>query len=112
MQSFSQSLLFMAKYAWFFTAGFFGLAGLFNFFVWRLIYLVVFALGIWLTYKKVVGSYAKSFQVGLHSVTLPLLISTTLGVAGVYIPFPAWFILTHTLFTFYVLGRLEKQPQN
>ncbi|MFA5776621.1 MAG: DUF1189 family protein [Patescibacteria group bacterium] len=110
MQQLSQTLLFIAKYAGFFTAGFFALTGLFNFFVWRLIYLAVFALGLWLTYKSVTGSYSKAFQVSLHSITLPILINTTLGIAGVTIPFPGWFMIVHTIFTFYNLSRLEKNP--
>jgi len=110
MHQFSQTLLFIAQYAAPFTAGYFALTGLFNFFVWRLLYLAIFAFGLWLTYKSVVGTYSKAFQISLHSVTLSLLISTTLGITGIVIPFPGWFIIIHTVFTFYVLSRFEKHP--
>jgi hypothetical protein len=112
MQNLSETLSFVAKFAWLFTSGAFVLSGIFNFFVWRLIYLAAFSLGIWLMYKTSVGSYVKSLQINLHSITLPLLISTILGIGGIYIPFPGWFLLIHTVFTFYVLSRLEKSPKN
>lgn len=117
IQQFSQTFLFIAQYAYLFTAGFFALSGLFNFFVWRLIYLAIFTFGLRLTYiykriykhKSAVGTYSKAFQVSLHSVTLPILVGTTLGIVGISIPFPGWFIIVHTIFTFYILSRLDKR---
>ena len=109
VQQFSQTLLFIAQHANLFTAGFFSFSGLFNFFVWRLLYLAIFALGLQLTYKSAVGTYSKAFQVSLHSITLPLLITATLEVAGAAFSFSGWFIVVHTIFTFYILSRLEKR---
>ena len=112
MQQFSQALLFIARYAPIFTAAFFLLTGLFTFFVWRLIYLIIFALGIRLVYKGLTGSYSKAFQLSLHSATLPILLGTLLEVTTLVVPFSAWFILVHAFFTYYMLSRLEKNPQN
>ena len=115
MHQFSQTLVFIAHYACAFTAGYFALMGLVSFFIWRVLYLAVFAFGLRLIYKSTVGTYAKAFQMSLHSVTLPILISTTLEVASTVFPipaslFPGWFMVVHALFTFSVLGRLEKHP--
>lgn len=106
MQQLSQTLTFVAKNAAIFTSGFFIATGFFDFFIWRILYLAVFSLGLRLVYKSVIGTYPKAFQISMHSVTLPLLINTTLGVAGVVVPFPAWFLVVHTVFTFYVLSKL------
>lgn len=119
MHQFSQTLLFVAHYAIPFTAGYFVLTGLVSFFIWRFLYLVIFAFGLKLIYiykhKSTVVTYSKAFQVSLHSVTLPLLLSTVLEIASTVFPipvspFPGWFLVVHTLFTFYILSRLEKKP--
>lgn len=119
MHQFSQTLLLIAHYAIAVTAGYFALTGLVSFFVWRLLYIAIFAFGLKLVciykHKSTVGTYSKAFQVSLHSITLPVLISTTLEIAGTIFsipvnPFPGWFMIVHTIFTFYILSRLEKKP--
>lgn len=126
MQSLSQNLLFVAGNARLFTAGFFAISNLFDFFVVRLIYLAIFAFVLRLVYKSVLARYSQSFAISVYSVTLPLLISTTLGIANLVLPtsvttasvspsppvspFAGWFIFVHIIFAFYLLSRLEKKP--
>jgi hypothetical protein len=112
MQRISQTFLAVAKAATLYTAGFFAFTGFFNFFLWRLIYLAIFAFGLRLVFKSTVGTFTKAFQVSLHSVTLPFLISTTLEAAVIKAPFSGWFMVVHAIFSFYILSRLEKLPQN
>ena len=112
MQGLSQSLLFIASNVVLFTAGFFAISNLFDFFVVRLIYLAIFALVLRLIYKSVLLHYSQSFTVSAHSITLPLVIDTILKAVGVEVPFPGWFVFVHTIFTFYLLRRLEKPAQN
>ena len=98
--------------AYFYTSAFLGASWLVNFFVVRVIYLAVFAFVVWLMYKSTFVVYAKAFAVSIHTITLPLIVYALVEALGIHIPLPGWFVLAHTLFTLYILDRLEKMPQS
>ena len=111
-QMVTQTLYVVANHSAFFTGLYFILTGLINFFLWQLLYLAVFAFGLRLIYKSLVITYTKAFQVSLHTVTLPLVLSTALNAFTLVVPYSGWFLITHVFFTLYFLSRLEKSPQN
>ncbi len=112
MQQLANAALFISKNAVLFVGLASFVSGLLNFFVARPVYLLVFAFGLWLVNRTAVGSFSGAFKVGVHTFTLPILISTTLEVTGVNIPIPGWFVIVHAVFAFFVLSRLEKPTQN
>lgn len=81
------------------------LGGLVKFFVFWLAYLFLFGFGLWLLNRGALAVFSHGFKVGIHSFTLPILISTTLGIAGVSVPIPGWFVVVHTLFALFVTRR-------
>lgn len=112
MQGLSNLVLFVSSHAHFLVgvAVFVGTA--LNFFVIRLAYSFLFGFGLWLFNRRTLAVFSHGFKVGIHSFTLPILISTTLGVAGISVPIPGWFVIVHILFALYILSRLEKPAQN
>jgi ribose/xylose/arabinose/galactoside ABC-type transport system permease subunit len=84
------------------------LGGLIKFFVFWLAYLFLFGFGLWFLNRGALAVFSHGFKVGIHSFTLPILISTTLGIAGVSVPIPGWFVVVHTLFALFVLNRMQK----
>ena len=101
---------FIANNAFWLTGLAFGAVGLVDFFVVKLVYLLFFAFVLRLFHRTLLGTFAQAFKVSVHSFTLPVLISTTLGIAGVNIPLPGWFVILHTVFVLYILSKLEKSP--
>ncbi|MBU0650051.1 DUF1189 domain-containing protein [Patescibacteria group bacterium] len=104
----TDTLSFIAQNAYSLTALFLVAAGLINSFVVRAVYLAVFNLGIWLSFKVVVHNYMGALKVSLHTLTLPVIINAALAITGLDLPIPAWFFFSHLVFTFYVLSRLVK----
>lgn len=112
MQELSNVLLAISRNAVAIIAAAFITAGLLNYFILKVIYLVIFSFGIWVTYRSVLKRYTQSLKVSIHSFTLPILINAVVGILGVRIPIPMWFLLVHAIFTFYILSGLEKSTQN
>jgi len=102
---------FIADNAFWLTGLAFGAVGLVDFFVVKLMYLLFFAFVLRLFYKTLFGTFTQAFKVSVHSFTLPVLISTTLGIAGVNIPLPGWFVIVHSLFVLYILSRIEERSR-
>ena len=100
---------FIAGNAFWLTGLAFGAVGLVDYFVVKLAYLLFFAFILRLFHKTLFGTVAQAFKVSVHSFTLPIIISTTLGIAGVNIPLPGWFVVVHSLFVLYILSRIEKR---
>ena len=101
---------FIAGNAFWLTGLAFGAVGLMDFFIVKLAYLLFFAFVLRLFHRTLFGTFIQAFKVSIHSFTLPVLISTTLGIAGVNIPLPGWFVILHTIFILYILSKLEKSP--
>lgn len=102
---------FIATNALWLTGLAFGVVSLVDFFVAKLAYLLFFAFVLRLFHKTLFATFAQAFKLSVHSFTLPVLISTTLGIAGVNIPLPGWFVILHTIFVLYILTKLEKSTK-
>jgi len=57
--------------------------------VWKLVYLLVWALPLWILTKilKKKLSYGETYRLSMHGLTLPLLIGFALSLLGLYLPF-------------------------
>lgn len=57
--------------------------------IWKLIYLLVWGLPLWVLAKilKKKLSYGQTYQLSMHGLTLPILVSFTLSLLGLYLPF-------------------------
>ncbi len=108
MERLANTARFVANNAFWLTGLSFLASGLMNFFVVKLVYLIFFALVLRLFNRALFGAFDQAFRVSVHSFTFPILISTTLGIAGVNILFPGWFVILHTIFVLYILSKLEK----
>lgn len=102
---------FIAGNAFWLTGLAFGAVSLVDFFVIKLVYLLFFAFVLRLFHKTLLATFAQAFKLSVHSFTLPILISTTLGIAGVNIPLPGWFVILHTIFVLYISTKLEKSTK-
>lgn len=54
-------------------------------------------------------NYKDSARIGLHAMTLPILIDAVLGLAGLTEAFPYWFLLLNLFLGFLVIFRFEKK---
>ena len=89
---------------------------LFYYLGFRLVYLLPVAL-IFFIIGSIRGlnlTYGKYYQVGLHTITLPLTVELISALAGVPILFPFWFFIVNILFGDLVISSLEakKAPKS
>lgn len=110
MEQLASVARFIANNAFWLTGLAFEAVGLVDFFVVKLVYLLFFAFVLRLFHRTLFGTFAQAVKVSIHSFTLPVLISTTLGIAGVNITLPGWFVILHIIFVLYILSKLEESP--
>ncbi len=84
-----------------------------NYFVFRLVYLAVVAL-VLLGIGSIRGlklSFGKYYQVGLHTITLPLVIEFVSNLTGILVPIPFWFLGVNLIFGLIVVLSFDKTPE-
>lgn len=108
MRQLSGAASFIATNAFWVTGLAFVISGLADFFVVKLLYLFFFALVLRLFNKALFATFGDAFKTGVHSFTLPMLISATSKIADIEVPLPGWIVIIHTIFVLYVASKLEK----
>lgn len=84
----------------------------------RVLYLFAVAFILWL-FAKILGTstkinlnYKKSYQIAIHSMTLPLLIETIADVANFPINTPLWFLIVNLIFGMTAIYYIAKNKTN
>ncbi|KKU56325.1 MAG: hypothetical protein UX79_C0034G0003 [candidate division WWE3 bacterium GW2011_GWB1_47_11] len=103
------------RYIPFFVGALIFVAMVFYYTGFRLVYLLFVAVGLMLVGKirKLNLSFSKYYQVGIHTMTLPLVIDFMATAAGYQIPLPLWFFAVNTVFGAIAIVKLaegEKLP--
>lgn len=82
----------------------------FNYFGVKVIYLLWVGLVIYLysLIRKNKISYKNACRVGIHTMTLPLIIEVVLGVANIEIPLSGWFFLVNIILAIFMLIRSNR----
>lgn len=79
--------------------------------IYRLVYIFVIATALFIIGKssKSTLKFSKFYQIGLHLVTLPMLLEVALLIFDVTLPIPAWFFAVSIGFGIVIISRLDKK---